>query len=179
MATFEEAIPTVLKHEGKLSNNPRDPGGITKFGVSLRYLQSLSDFNYDFDRDGDIDHDDIKKLSFEEACKIYKKHWWDQYEYGRITDQSIATKLLDMAVNMGQKQAVKLLQRACKKISGDGSIAVDGVLGPKTVNTVNLINPVRLLEVLRSEQAAFYQQLISANPRLAVFEKGWLKRAYA
>jgi lysozyme family protein len=179
MSTFEEAIPTLLKHEGKLTNNSADRGDITNFGISLRYLKSLGQLDYDLDGDGDIDSDDIKRMTIEQACKIYQQNWWNKYEYFRINDQAVATKVFDMAVNMGQKQAVKLLQRACKKVAGEGLTAVDGVLGPKTINTVNSTNSVRLLEVLRSEQAAFYQDLINRDPKLIVFEKGWLKRAYA
>lgn len=180
MSSFEAAIPLILFHEGGLVNHKNDPGGATNYGVSLRFLRSTGQIDdYDFDGDGDIDSDDIQRMTKDQACDIYKKHWWEKYGYSRINEQSIATKLFDMAVNMGQSQAVKILQRAIRRITNNTSISADGVLGPMTINALNAINPQRLLEVLRSEQAEFYHRLTDKNPKLAVFEKGWLKRAYA
>ena len=34
--TFEEIIEVVLEHEGGYVNDPKDPGGETKYGVSKR-----------------------------------------------------------------------------------------------------------------------------------------------
>ena len=39
-ASFEAAIPTILRHEGGFSNDPQDVGGATNFGVSLRWLKA-------------------------------------------------------------------------------------------------------------------------------------------
>ena len=35
MSDFNDAIPTVLRHEGGFVDSPNDPGGATNFGVSL------------------------------------------------------------------------------------------------------------------------------------------------
>ena len=34
---FHFAVNAILKHEGGLSNDPRDPGGAINYGISLRY----------------------------------------------------------------------------------------------------------------------------------------------
>ncbi len=34
MARFEKAIGTILEHEGGYVNDPADPGGETKYGIS-------------------------------------------------------------------------------------------------------------------------------------------------
>ncbi|KKK60142.1 hypothetical protein LCGC14_3027340, partial [marine sediment metagenome] len=36
MASFEKAIPIVLKHEGGYVHDKLDPGGETNFGISKR-----------------------------------------------------------------------------------------------------------------------------------------------
>jgi len=38
MTPFETAVEFVLKYEGGLTNNPADPGGLTKFGISQRCI---------------------------------------------------------------------------------------------------------------------------------------------
>ena len=40
MSDFNDAIPTVLRHEGGFENDVNDPGGATNFGVSLRWLKA-------------------------------------------------------------------------------------------------------------------------------------------
>lgn len=177
MANFDQAIKTVLYHEGGLVNNPADPGGITNFGVSLRFLKATNQLEYDFDGDGDIDASDIKCMTVDDACRIYKEQWWDKYGYSRIDNQAIATKLFDMAINMGQKQAVKLIQSSCKLLKA--GITIDGILGSNTINAINSLNSDELLKVIREDHADFYRALINKNPKLAVFEKGWMSRAYA
>lgn len=179
MSLFEDAFPTILKNEGGFVDDKNDAGGATNRGVSLRYLKSLGDLEFDLDRDGDIDRDDIFKLSIEDAFKIYKEYWWDKFGYDRITDQSIATKLLDMSINMGQKQAVKILQCACVRYGVNGNLACDGVLGANTINIVNSTDSIKLLNYIRSECAVFYMNLIKKNPKLARYKNGWIKRGYS
>jgi lysozyme family protein len=115
MADFRKAIVVLLDHEGKFSNHPNDPGGPTKYGISLRYLKTLGEFG-DFDGDGDVDVDDIKLLTIERSSFIYQREWWNRFRYNLINDDEIATKVLDWSVNMGPLTAHKLLQRALNLI---------------------------------------------------------------
>ncbi|NLU42973.1 MAG: hypothetical protein GXX08_12325 [Firmicutes bacterium] len=177
-ARFHKAVEVVLAHEGGFVNHKSDPGGATNFGISLRYLQKLGIEVGDIDQDGDVDIDDIKKLTPERAKERYRHDWWDKYGYGKITDGEVATKVLDLSVNIGPSAAHKVLQRALHA-SRRRDVKVDGILGPKTLAAVNSVNSVELIGALRAEAAAFYRQLVMQNPNLAVFEKGWLNRAYA
>jgi lysozyme family protein len=183
MATFEVALPTVLLHEGGYVNNPADPGGATNWGVSLRYLKALGDANHDglldgdIDRDGDVDIDDIRLMSSQQAGDIYKTQWWDRYGYGHILDQTLATKILDLAVNMGAFQVHKILQRAI--LSCGKTIVVDGVLGPKSFEAINSLPADDLLFHVRDQAAEFYRSLVIKRPKSGVFLKGWLRRAYS
>lgn len=176
MSQFEQAIPIILLHEGGFVNHPSDPGGATNFGVSLRYLK---DAGLDIDGDGDIDSDDIRKLNAESASVIYRKYWWDKYGYERIHDQYVATKVFDMAVNMGAKQAHILLQRACNEVTGNENLTVDGILGAQSLAVINSIEPQRLIWALRNHMANFYRTLARNKPQLAPFLRGWLNRAAA
>jgi lysozyme family protein len=186
MTAFDRAIEVVLDHEGGFVDHPSDPGGATNFGVSLRFLKAeieagrLDAALYDYDGDGDIDADDIRALTREDAIAAYRARFWDPHGWDRF-HETIAIKVFDLAVNMGPRQAVKLLQRACRACSQN--ITDDGIIGPITVRTVQRIEadlgPFALRAALRSEAAGFYRSLIAGNAKFAAFQTGWLRRAYS
>lgn len=181
MADFDSAIRLILRHEGGWVNNPNDPGGATNFGISLRFLADHPD-DGDFDGDGDVDAEDIRNMTIDDAKDIYRKFWWDKYGYGRIADQTIATKVFDFAVNMGAKRAHMLLQQAMNSAFGL-RLSVDGVLGNASYGTLNAIadgdDEQVLINAFCNEAWAYYQRLIVNNPRLGVFKNGWKNRAYS
>lgn len=183
MAQFENAIETVLRHEGFYSNDAADPGGATKYGVSLRFLRSLGEDLGDVDRDGDIDIEDIKALTLEGAIAIYRREWWDKYLYAEIRDERLATKILDLSINMGAGQAHKLVQAAANRAKP--GLAVDGKLGSKSFQIINSLPPEILLRLMADEAAGFYVKLTLTRIRnMGVEEggkylRGWIRRAYA
>ena len=71
MSHFDTAIKKVLKHEGGYVDHKNDPGGATKYGISLRFIKQ-SNTDLDLDNDGDIDADDIKEMTEDKAKEIYK-----------------------------------------------------------------------------------------------------------
>jgi lysozyme family protein len=155
MSEFLLAIPTVLRREGGYVSDPADPGGETKFGISKKSYPEV----------------DVKNLTSADASIIYKRDWWDNYGYGRILDQRIATKIFDTAVNMGANRAHKIAQDAI-------GATPDGVLGPESIKALNDAHASILLHALQDGQAARYRNLVSANPALGKFLNGWLARAY-
>jgi lysozyme family protein len=181
MSNFDKAIKLILKHEGGYVNNPNDNGGPTAFGVSLAFLKGCGDLG-DFDHDGDVDIEDIKNMTVDQATLIYKTQWWDKYKYSAVTDLTIATKIFDFSVNMGSSRAHKLLQTSLNKAFGL-KLTVDGVLGNATFSMINAVKDgsgeQQLLDAYCNEAWMFYQQLILNNPKFKVFEKGWKNRAYS
>lgn len=172
-ARFEDAIEEVLENEGGFANHGSDPGGVTQFGVSLRFLRSRG---IDIDGDGDSDADDVLALDRAQARQLYLTHFWNRGGYGRLDDQRVATKLFDLSVNMGDSQAHRLFQRALRAAGRD--VVEDGVLGPESVGAANATPSDVLLAALRSEAAGFYRALVAGKPGLGVFLRGWLRRAY-
>ncbi|CAB4149045.1 zliS Lysozyme family protein [uncultured Caudovirales phage] len=176
-ADFNIAVDFVLKHEGGYSNHTNDPGGPTNFGISLRLLEQQG---IDIDGDGDIDIDDIKGVTKTRAKEIYKELWWDKYHYENIESTEIAKKVFDVAVNAGASRAHKITQRAINRITS-GSLAVDGVLGPKTLSAINRIitrgNYLNLYQAIQKEQELFYIDISDKNIKLRSFIRGWLARA--
>jgi lysozyme family protein len=158
---FPNALAHLLQVEGGYVDDPADRGGRTKYGITQRTYPNL----------------DIEHLTQDEAGAIYRRDWWDRYGYGRLTYGPLATKLLDMAVNMGPDRAHRLLQDACRALGAE--IESDGKLGPATVEWVNgYQHPAALLACVRILAGAFYLR-ISAAPGQGRFLAGWLTRAVA
>ncbi len=184
---FDLAIPVVLQHEGGLVDNPADPGGITKYGISLHYLCHLASrqpkvFSKLFPNNADLPNKNtIKHLTSNQAMCIYRSQWWRKYHYNKIHEQALANKVFDLSVNMGASEANRLLQKAYCKV-GDSSIKVDGILGPKTFAYINHLpeeQTKRLLSVYRDMAAEHYCKLVQQRPSEKQFLQGWLHRVYS
>lgn len=172
---FPEALRHILRHEGGYVDHPADPGGATKYGMSLRTLRAQGDLEWDVDGDGDVDAADVRALTPEDAARYYREHWWDRYGFGRLHSGPAAIKLMDMAINMGAAQAVQLAQQAAVICGRD--IAVDGAFGPRTAAALDLI-PIRdLRHALCGVQAGYYAGLVRMRSSFRAFERGWMARA--
>lgn len=172
---FERAVEFVLEHEGGLSNHPSDPGGITNFGISLRFLKGAG---YDINADGRINRDDILALDKDKAKIIYRREWWDKYQYNRIHCLAIAKKVFDFSVNMGPFTSHVLLQQSVNALQMN-QLTVDGIIGSKTVDAINSCPDGYLLEELKERAERKYRAIADKHPELSVFLKGWLRRAHA
>jgi len=178
---FTKAVEFVLKHEGGYIDDPDDPGGVTKYGISLNFIKRVGMKYGDLDEDGDIDPDDIKKLTKEKAIQIYKNQWWDRYGYDRIASCEVAAKVLDLSVNVGPINAHKIVQRALRACGLP--VVQDGILGPKTLSAINALEigdrSFALVASIRSEAACHYRNIVRKfSPRFSKYERGWLNRAY-
>lgn len=183
MAVLDKALPIIFRHEGEYSDHPHDSGGTTKYGISLRFLyqtRNLDDEVFqdgDFDRNGIIDERDIHALTKDDAARIYERYFWEPNHYGDIKDQSVATKLLDLAVNMGSRWANTIAQRAVRAASGI-QLKQDGICGSKTIHALNSCKPDKLLASIKSEAAGYYRLIVEKRPLYRTFLDGWLNRAY-
>jgi lysozyme family protein len=92
--SFEKSVEFVLKHEGGYVNDPDDPGGETKYGISKRAYPNLN----------------IKNLKIEHAKEIYKKDYWDKIKDHCI--ESFMPIVFDTAVNCGPSRALKFYKEA-------------------------------------------------------------------
>lgn len=161
---FEDAIARLLSDEGGYVDNPADPGGETKFGITKREYPQL----------------DIAALTRTEAIAIYYRDWWQRYRYGELPEP-IAAKLFDLAVNIGPDHAVRCLQRALRACSR--RVTEDGALGRATIAAAAAANQIAMLAALRSEAAGYYRALAALERGRRSggdreFLNGWLNRAY-
>lgn len=176
-ADFNRSILNVLKHEGFLVNDKADPGGITNYGVSARYLNQLVRKSPEVQALIDIDgipgvtRGDIENMRIEDAIHIYRFYWWEAYGYGKIKSQILADKIFDMSVNMGSVESHTLVARAYQIIKHRP------MKDFMDINKLSHIECQRLLIQIRQEQMHFYQTLAVRHPKSKKFLPGWLKRA--
>jgi len=162
---FNRAVEIILAHEGGVSNHKNDKGGKSAYGISSRFL-----------RNEKIDID-IETLTRDQAITIYRTYFWDKYGYYNLKDEQIATKVFDMAVNIGPKAAAEILQEAIQALLPTSKFIIDGIIGIKTTTYANQINPGLLIIKLRELQKEYYENIVFDDPTQKVFLKGWLKRA--
>ena len=165
-ATFERAFKRTIGHEGGWVNNPNDPGGETKYGVTKRDHPDL----------------DIANLTLEQAKGIYFAEYWLPLGAKDLADEDVACKVFDIAINCGTRKAIEILQRAINFLTPrEDEVAEDGSVGPVTIAAANALDPDLLLLALRGEQYQHYRSLIRSDKttRYETFARGWLRRAMA
>lgn len=93
--SFERCIGFVFRHEGGYSNDPRDSGQETNFGISKRAYPDL----------------DIKGLTEDAAKEIYRKDYWLKAGCDKL-DWPLCLVHFDTAVNMGLARAMEIKAKA-------------------------------------------------------------------
>lgn len=147
-ARFQACIAEVLRHEGGYVNDPQDPGGETNFGISKRSYPDV----------------DIKRLTEDQARAIYRRDYWPKVS-GDQLPAGVDLAMFDYGVNSGPGTAIRDLQRCL-------GVAVDGVIGPRTLEAVGKMPPVDLVAALCNRRLA----RLAGLPGWSRFGKGWGRR---
>ena len=150
---FRWAVGIVLKHEGGYVDNPLDPGGETKYGISKRAYPD----------------EDIKNLTKTRAMELYYQDYWSSW-LDKFTDPVLSLQVFDFGVNAGVKQAVKIIQ-------GLVGTYEDGILGPSTTEAVNGKNAEWLQKRYSEEIIIFYKDVALRQKNDFAFFRGWIRRA--
>lgn len=170
MANFDEALAFVLRNEDPHLSGvvTEDSGGRTRFGIAERFHPDL----------GEAFYSESAEKALDIAGEIYRSEYWQPIRGDEIRDRQVATKMLDMAVNMGVRQAIVLCQRALNACAAF-QLAEDGLLGSRTMAVINDCDADVLLIHLREMCAAFYRHLAAVRPDMQEYLRGWLARARA
>lgn len=148
MVDFNEAFDRIIGHEGGYVNNPKDPGGETKWGISKRTYPTL----------------DIKNLTREQAKSIWYHDFWLPVA-SLVPNKSVVFQLCDAAYNHGFGNAVRILQRAV-------DTADDGHWGPNSRSRYLERSENDILMRFLSFRISFFTRLTT----FATFGKGWMNR---
>jgi lysozyme family protein len=180
MKTVAEIADEIVAREGGFVNDPADPGGPTKFGVTLATLKRLG---VDVTGDGLSDIADVKALTRTKAAQIFAEYYFRRPGIAGLPE-ALQPSIFDMYVNSGAN-AVKILQRLLVDMGHD--LVADGVLGPQTIAAAHIAalrDPALLADAYGIARRNYYYALADARPQSRKFARrndggkgGWILRA--
>lgn len=153
MTSFDDAFDALIGNEGGYSNNPKDPGGETMWGVTARVARAYGYTGA------------MKNLPKETAKAIAKKLYWDPLRLDTF-DPRVAFQIFDANYNGGH--CVIWMQ-------GASGAKVDGLIGPATVAAVQATDPLKFMMRWNALRITYFTSLST----WATFGKGWANRIAA
>ncbi|MBK1635035.1 holin-associated N-acetylmuramidase [Rhodovulum adriaticum] len=180
MQTVQELARAIVAREGGFVNDPDDPGGLTKHGVTLATLRGLG---IDLDGDGQVDLLDLRKLDQDRAVDIFVQHYYAAPRLDQLPE-ALQPSVFDMYVHSGAN-AVRLLQRLLNDMGA--ALVVDGVIGPQTAQTARAAvteAPEHIADAYGIARRNYYYALADRRPASRKYVRrrdggkgGWIKRA--
>jgi lysozyme family protein len=158
MAEFDLAIEIVLENEGGWVDSADDTfGGETFRGISRRNWPNLEIWRRIDEAKREVIW--LSTIQRSEALlqltkDFYRREFWNQL-YDEIDSQELASKLLDVTVNLGIRRGVRILQQSLASMCS-GPIVADGRFGIVTLDMVNSVNKEFLMLELRARMAFHY-----------------------
>lgn len=131
--SFQDCLAEVLKHEGGVSHDPDDPGGLTNRGVTQKAYDAYRAKKQQTPKL-------VTELTLAEIMAFYQEEYWTPIK-GDQLPHAVALVVFDSAVNQGVGYATKLLQWAVR-------VPQDGDIGPVTLAAVAAQDPEELAQTL-------------------------------
>lgn len=180
MKSVQEIADEIIVREGGYVNDPDDPGGATKYGVTIKTMRGLG---IDLTGDGKVTPQDVKALTRDQAREIFVRHYFQRPRIAELP-LPLQASVFDMYVNSG-RNAVRILQRLLGKMGH--RVAVDGVLGPQSLRSARLAMaaaPDHLADAYGIERRSYYYRLADQRPKSRKYacrkdggKGGWIRRA--
>lgn len=177
MGLFEEALKETLGIEGGYSDNKKDLGGKTNWGITEALAREYGYLG------------DMKTLTVQEASRIYKEAFWQKLKCDSIGKKcpGLAKKVFDTGVNVGTGRAGMWLQRLLNALNLQESkyadITVDGAIGARTLASLDSFvtwrgqaGEIVLLKGLNCLQGAYYVDISERRPDNEEFTFGWINK---
>lgn len=175
---FERAWAKLVGIEGGFADDPLDPGGATRWGIT----------------EGVARHNGyagpMSELPLERARAIAQRQYWNALRLEEISflDERIAYELLDTGYNMGTPVAATFLQRTLNVLNRSHrqppdypELVVDGRIGSVTLAALSAFLRFRgprgrlvLLRALNCLQGAGYVEICERRERSEEFFFGWI-----
>jgi lysozyme family protein len=153
-SSYDAALARLLVHEGGYTNDPRDPGGPTNFGITIhdyrKYVKAGATAA------------DVKAMKVDEAKQIYREKYWRAN--GLSCDDlpaGVDDTLFDYRVNSGVGRADKVLRRVCALADKASNAALLEALAKR--------DPAAVINAVNDERLRFLRSLRT----WPAFSKGW------
>ena len=174
--TIDKLIDDVIGREGGYSNDPRDSGGATQWGITERVARSNGYTGT------------MQTLSRDKAVAIYREQYVIRPGFVSIIPLSerIAEELVDTGVNMGVGKAAEFLQKSLNALNNQGKdfpdLVEDMDCGPATIAALKAYLKKRgkegegvLLKALNALQGARYIDIARGRSANEGFVYGWFR----
>ena len=180
MPTVSEIAREIVAREGGFVNDPDDPGGATKHGVTIHTMRRLG---LDLTGDGKVDVRDVRRLTPKQAEKIFVQHYFERPGIAKLP-KVLQASVFDMYVNAGGN-AVKILQRLLTQMGFPAK--PDGAIGPLTISAARAAYaaaPGHLADAYAIARRNYYYALAGRRPASRKYalrrdgrKGGWILRA--
>lgn len=172
-------IEDLMKREGGYSNNPKDSGGETNYGITVATARA---YGYT---------GPMRDLPYSTAQNIYLRRYWVETKFHKVNEiyPALAESLLDFGVLAGQRTAAAQLQRVLNVLNRQqrdyDDLEDDGRIGTITLAALQAFLQKRgregggvLFGMVAARQSVYLQELAERRPKDEEFEYGWqLNRA--
>ena len=155
MLTFHDVFDRVIGHEAGYVNDPNDPGGETKWGISKRTYPDLN----------------IASLTRDDARLIYRRDFWNAVSGDRVVARGfdgVAYAMMDFAFHSGIRAAIRGMQRAV-------GVVDDGKWGPQSTEAALKMTEAQLIMRLTAQRLRFMVQAKGWK----FYSAGWANRIAA
>lgn len=162
------------------TNDPKDSGGPTKFGITQRTLARY--------RAMPVTAEQVEKLTRPEAFNVYR--WMyillPGFEKLIAEQPSIAAEIIDIGVMSGPAVGSLLLQRILNALNNEQGlypdVKADGDCGPATIAALHAYLQRRgtegfavLMQAIRALKIARFVDIVEHRPKDERFLYGWIK----
>lgn len=155
--SFQESEDRVFVYEGGYTNDPRDPGGPTNWGITIKdarmYWMAAATAN------------DVRNMPKSVAQGIYRKRYWDAQRCDELP-VGVDFAVFDYGVNSGIGRSGKVLRRVLKLPDNTSKITDEVIAAAKAAD------PKAVADAIWDERLRFLKSL-KTWPH---FGGGWGKR---
>lgn len=159
-------VYTLVENERGFVNHPKDPGGATKYGITISTLARW--------RGQPVTVDDVRALSPAEAIEIFHAWYWLESGCDKLSQPLITCLIFDVAVLFGPGVAALFAQKAAMDCGYP--IAVDGQIGPESMAALNAVDPRAFAGRFHHGLKQRISALVTKRPASHVFRDGWQNR---
>ena len=142
-----DAIISVFEGGGVTTDDPLDPGGLTRFGVSQR---SFPD-------------EDIRNMSRSRAATLFQQIHGKEINVDKL-DEPLRTALFDFAVNSGAPQAKTSLHRVLGL--APRAAMSERIVGQQTLDAIRELGVERVTRELNEDRQRFLNDLAANKPEI-------------
>lgn len=167
---FCDAFEHIVRIEGGFVDNPLDPGGATKYGISLKFMKEY------YHNEG-LEREDVSRLTLSQAADVYFQGFWRPLGLSKTINGQASLFIFDQAVNRGigsvMGQVNQLLSQKISPSFPDIFSILDFYQSQIQLNP-RLQYSFLINFMILSQNS--YLEIVKAHPERIVFLQGWMRR---